>query len=387
MYWPLIKNTLTFSDRFKAATHLLFSPRLTNGKKVIEFEKQWSNWLGVKYSIYVSSGSTANFLLLAAVKELFNLHADDKVLLPSCTWSTNISPVIQLGFKPIFCDVNLNNFSFDENDLDHISKNHDIKIVFITHLLGLSANNELIEKKFPKSIILEDTCESHGVKDKDNFKRGTKGLGSTFSFYFGHHMSTIEGGMICTNNEELYDLMRMKRSHGMSRESINPKRFIKKYPSIDPKFLFVTDGYNFRNTEIGAVLGLSQLKKLNKMIEIRNKNYSLFHAYLMKNNTYFYVPDLQPGNSSFCLPIILKDGSKLENLKKEFNKTNIEYRPIVSGNLLNHPAFNKYKLITQKQKANIEILHNNGVYIGNNHFVNKRHMNFLFKVLDKIIID
>ena len=326
------------------------------------------------------------FFLLAAIKELFNLKTDDKILLPSCTWSTNISPVIQLGFKPVFCDINLKNFSFDEEDLEHISKNHDIKLIFITHLLGLSANNELIQKKFPRSIILEDTCESHGVKDENNHKRGTKSEGSTFSFYFGHHMSTIEGGMVCTNNEKLYDLMRMKRSHGMSRESINHERFIKKYPNIDPKFLFVTDGYNFRNTEIGAVLGLSQLKKLNKMIEIRKKNYSLFHAYLKKNHTYFYVPDLQPGNSSFCLPIVLKDGSKLENLKKEFNRKNIEYRPIVSGNLLNHPAFSKYKLEKQKQNYNIEILHNNGVYIGNNHFVKKSHISFLCKVLDQIII-
>ena len=141
--WPLMKNNITFGDRFNLAKFVLTSDRFTNGKMVRKFEDEWSKWLGAKYSLYVSSGSTANYLLLSAVKELYGLKDGDKVLVPSCTWVTNIGPVIQLGFTPIFCDININNFSFCEEDLEYISKEHpDIKLIFVTHLIGFSANNE-----------------------------------------------------------------------------------------------------------------------------------------------------------------------------------------------------------------------------------------------------
>ena len=148
---------------------------------------------------------------------------------------------------------NTNNFSFCEEDLEYISKEHpDIKLIFVTHLIGFSANNERYKNLFPNALILDDVCESHGCKSPDGTRRGSDSLGSTFSFYFGHHMSTIEGGMVSTNNYELYDLMRMKRSHGLAREA-SPETFKKlqaDYPDIIPTFLFVTDGYNFRNNEI-----------------------------------------------------------------------------------------------------------------------------------------
>ena len=139
--WPLMKNNITIGDRLKLAKFCLFSDKFTNGKKVKEFESKWSKWLGSKYSLYVSSGSTANYLLLSAVKELYDLKNGDKVLVPSCTWVTNIGPVIQLGFTPIFCDINLDNFSFCEKDLEYIAQQHpDIKLIFVTHLIGFSAN-------------------------------------------------------------------------------------------------------------------------------------------------------------------------------------------------------------------------------------------------------
>ena len=258
--WPLMKDNITLSDRLCLSSFSLFSKKYTNGEKVRKFEKKWNDWLGSKYSLYVSSGSTANYLLLAAVKEMYNLNDGDKVLVPSCTWATNIGPVIQLGFTPIFCDINLDNFSFCEQDLEHIAKIHpDIKLIFVTHLIGFSANNERYKNLFPNALILDDVCESHGCKSSDGSKRGSDSLGATFSFYFGHHISTIEGGMISTNNYELYDLMKMKRSHGLARESTRYAEYVKQYPDISNQFLFITDGYNFRNHEICAVLGLSQL--------------------------------------------------------------------------------------------------------------------------------
>lgn len=387
MYWPLMKDTITLTDRIKMAKFLLFTSKLTNGPRVRQFENEWSEWLGSNYSLYVSSGSTANSLLVSSVKELYGLKDGDKVLLPACTWVTNVAPIIQAGFTPIFCDVNLRNFSFDEQDLKHIAKVHpDIKMIFITHLLGLSAHNELYQELFPNALIIEDICESHGVNDFSGEKRGKNSLGSTFSFYFGHHMTTIEGGMVSTHNKELYELMRMKRSHGMARECSPEKyeQYVRENPDISKQFLFMTDGYNFRNHEVCAVLGSSQLQRLDSMIEIRRRNYKKFCSTLEKNSNKFFLPEYQVGNSSFCFPIICKDASNVSKLKKIFDEKQIEYRPIVSGNLLRHPAFRKYQICTSKNELNVEILHNNGVYVGNNHFVTNSQMEVLENILDNV---
>lgn len=379
MYWPLMEDTITIKDRLKMSLFLLTSSRLTNGPKVREFESAWSKWLGVKHSLYVSSGSTANSLLIAAVKEYYGLRDGDKVLVPATTWMTNVAPVFQAGLQPIFCDINLGNFSFDVNELRHIASVHpDIKVVFVTHLIGLSSDVEKVREIFPDALILEDVCESHGVEGPDGKKRGTSFTGSTFSFYFGHHMTTIEGGVVCTNNTELYELMRLKRSHGMAREASPAyfKQYADENPDIDKMFLFMTDGYNFRNHEVCAVLGLSQLKRLDQNIEIRRNNYKRFHSALVHVDGY-RIPYYQKGNSSFSFPIITYRDN-IGKLKEVLQRNEIEYRPIISGNLLRHPAFKKYKLCTEREIPNVEVLHNNGLYVGNSQFVT-------FKKIDKLI--
>ena len=379
--WSLMKNNITLSDRLKLAKFVLTSDRFTNGKKVREFEKEWSNWLGSKYSLYVSSGSTANYLLLSAVKDLYNLKDGDKVLVPACTWVTNIGPVIQLGLTPIFCDINLDNFSFCEQDLEYISKIHpDIKCVFITHLIGYSANNEKCKELFPDAIILDDICESHGCKSPDGSKRGSDSLGATFSFYFGHHMSTIEGGMISTNNYELYDLMRIKRSHGLARESEKFDYYTKQYPDISKQFLFLTDGYNFRNHELCAVLGISQLKRLDDYIKIRNINFQKLITLLSKHRDKFYVPKINSQCSNFCFPLVCKTESIANKLKVIFDERGIEHRPIISGDLLKQPFLSNYEITTNKKYLNIDLVHLNGIYLGNNQFVG----NFELKLLENI---
>jgi len=383
--WPLMKNNISLKDRFDLVKFVLFSDRFTNGKKVKEFEKKWSDWLGSKYSLYVSSGSTANYLLLASVKELYGLKDGDKVLVPSCTWVTNIGPVIQLGFTPIFCDINLDNFSFCENDLEHISKIHpDIKLIFITHLIGFSANNEKYQELFPNALILDDICESHGCKSSNGIKRGSNSLGATFSFYFGHHISTIEGGMVSTNNYELYDLMRMKRSHGLARESEKYQEYVSKYPDISNQFLFITDGYNFRNHELGAVLGLSQLKRLDKYIAIRNKNFKNFINLISSYKELFYEIKMTENCSNFCFPLVCKNKKDADSLKKLFDENGIEHRPIISGNLLKQPFLSGYKITTNKDNLNVDIIHENGIYLGNNQFVNKNNIKLLSNIIDKL---
>lgn len=381
--WPLMEETITFYDRLKMALFILTSNKLTNGPKVRKFESKWSEWLGVKHSLYVSSGSTANTLLISAVKEYYSLNDGDKVLVPSCTWMTNIAPVIQANLQPIFCDINLKNFSFDVDELKYIATQHpDIKAVFITHLIGLSSDVEKVREIFPNALILEDVCESHGVRGPDGVRRGTNSIGSTFSFYFGHHITTIEGGVVCTNNTGLYELMRMKRSHGMAREA-SPhmfKKYAKENPEIDPTFLFMTEGYNLRNHEVCAVLGLSQLKKLDTNIQIRRKNFKYWWSKIYKTDSYF-IPEYQIGNSSFCFPIISKDFSNVSVLKEKLKSSGIEYRPIISGNILMHPAFRKYNLCTQKENSNVDILHKNGMYVGNSQFVNKDKIDRLISIM------
>ena len=380
-----MKNNITLSDRLKLAKFVLTSDRFTNGKKVREFESKWNDWLGSKYSLYVSSGSTANYLLLSAVKELYGLKDGDKVLVPACTWVTNVGPVIQLGFTPIFCDINLDNFSFCEQDLEYISKIHsDIKLIFVTHLIGFSANVERYKELFPNALILDDICESHGCKSTDGSKRGSDSLGATFSFYFGHHISTIEGGMISTNNYELYDLMKMKRSHGLARESTRYAEYVKQYPDISNQFLFITDGYNFRNHEICAVLGLSQLKRLDRYIQKRNENYKKFVDLISKYSFNFYIPVVPKTCSNFCFPLVCKTAELSDRLKVIFDEIGIEHRPIISGNLLKQPFLSGYNITTQKDNLNVDYIHNNGIYLGNNQFIGDKELNLLKSILEKL---
>jgi CDP-6-deoxy-D-xylo-4-hexulose-3-dehydrase len=370
-----MQTAITDTDKRAMIDFIQSSDRYTCGNMVKQFEDAWSEWLGCKYSLYVTSGSTANLLLMAAVKELYDIPNGSKVLVPACTWVTNVAPVFQVGLEPVFCDVDLERYSFDINSLP----DEDIKIVFVTHLLGLNSPVEKLKEKYPNAIFLEDICESHGVRAPDGTKRGSSGTGSTFSFYYGHHMTTIEGGIISTDNELLYELMKIKRSHGMARLLSPPyyEEAINKHPKIDPSFLFLTDGYNFRNTELNAVLGIEQLKRLDENIETRRDNFKCFMEHL--DPELFYIPYNDPGNSSFAFPFVCKKPEDMLKLKTIFTELGVEYRPIVSGNLLLHPFLEKWKDSVDVPNANL--LNDNGVYIGNNHFVTK---DMIVKVFETI---
>ena len=239
---------------------------LTQSKKVNEFEQKWSNWLGVKYSTFVNSGSSANFMTISALKILNKNKNKNEIIVPTLTWVSDINSVIINGFKPIFVDVNFSNLSMN---IDQVIKKISNKTlaVFITHAQGFNGLNDYLIKYLKKKKIhlIEDVCESHGAKFK-NKKLGSYGLASNFSFYYAHHLTTIEGGMICTNNKKLHDIFRMLRSHGMLRETNNKQlenKVKRKYKDLSPQFIFLYPTLNFRNNEIGAVIGLNQLKSLN----------------------------------------------------------------------------------------------------------------------------
>lgn len=374
-------DTVTLRDRLKMAKFVLTSSRLTQGPQVKYFERQWSDWIGCENSLFVSSGSTANSLLIAAWKELYGIPDGAKVIVPACTWVTNIGPIIQNNLTPVFCDINLRDFSFDIGSLQTIACEHkDIAAIFVTHLLGFPAEVEDFRAIFPHAHILEDVCESHGAVVRGGTMAGLCDVGGTFSFYFGHHMTTVEGGMISTNNFDLYDLMRVKRSHGLARESHRFNEYFQKNLEINPQFLFVTDGYNFRNNEIGAVLGQSQLCRLDNMIVKRNENYRSYYELMQSHMDKFYLPTWNLRISSFCLPFISKTKETHKALQNLLTDYEVEYRPVVGGNLLKQPFLKGYKAYC----PNADILHERGLYIGNSHFVGDYHIDMLAEILEQL---
>jgi len=370
MKYPLMKNNFN-SDDLDAVKSLLSQkdPILTNGPKVRDFEKKWSEWLGVKFSVFVNSGSSANLLSMSALK-IDNPNGGE-VIVPPFTWVSDIASVIQTGFTPVFADINLKTLGMDtEKILEKVNPN--TKAVFLSHIQGFNALtdkliNELKKRKIP---LIEDVCESHGASHK-NKKVGSIGWTSNFSFYYAHHMSTIEGGMVCTNDDKTYENLRMLRSHGMVREINNinyQSKFEKEYPDLNPKFIFSFPAYNFRNTEIGAVLGISQLDRLDKNVKKRNEN--LFY-FLEKLNKNLYQTNFElNGCSNYALNLILNhpDKTLMSKITKNLDDSEIEFRigSAGGGNQLRQPYLKNFlKQNEHLNYPNTEHIHFFGMYIGN----------------------
>ncbi len=386
---PLMENNITLDDRREVIKFLRKNEIYTQSKKVREFEQKWSKWLGVKYSIFVNSGSSANLLTIKALK-IFNKNKNkNEIIVPTLTWISDIVSVIESGFKPVFVDIDPLTLSMDNKMVfEKITKK--TLAVFITHAQGFNGLSEklLRELKKKKILLIEDVCESHGARFK-NKKLGTFGAMSCFSFYYAHHLSTIEGGMICTNNKKYYETIRMLRSHGMLREAGNKimeRKLIKKYSNLSPKFIFMYPGYNFRNNEISAVIGLNQLKRIDKNNKLRN------------NNFYYFIKNLNPlvfqtkfdfnGISNYAFPLVLKNKDfKLRNkLEKTMKKNGIEFRRgnAGGGNQLRQPWLKKIiKNVNFKKFKNVDHIHNFGYYIGNFPTLNKDKIKKVLNVLNK----
>ncbi len=382
MFWKLQENVLSKDDIEILVDFIRNTKRFTQFEKVKEFEQKYSQWLGTKYSVYVNSGSSANLLLINSLKELYHWKLNDEIIVPAVTWVTNISPVMQNGLKPVFVDINLKDLSFDYDKLESAITSKT-KAIFVTHLIGFPADINRIKDIIGNRgiLLLEDCCESHGATI-EGVKIGNFGVASTFSFYWGHHLTSVEGGMVCTNNEKLYKLLLLKRSHGLAREL--PAKYHKelrdKYPNIDFHFLFLTDGYNVRNTEFNAVLGLHQLKKLDQFIKIRNNNYAKFLEICKEYEDELILFKVE-GISSFSLPFLFRNKGRMEEFHKLIRNNGIESRPIISGNLLRQPFLKQY--YNPNDFPNADFLHNNGRYVGNNQFVNDERLNYLSNLLKK----
>jgi CDP-6-deoxy-D-xylo-4-hexulose-3-dehydrase len=341
-------------------------PKLTNGPKVIEFENAWGEWLGTKYNLFVNSGASANELTMLALAHIFG---EGEIIVPPLTWISDISSVLFAGHKLVFVDINFENLSFDLEKLKSAITSQT-KAIFLTHVLGINGlTDELLEICDNNNILLiEDVCESHGTKFKE-CKVGNFGFASNFSFYFAHHMSTIEGGMISTNNYEFYQICRALRSHGMIREMTSTDMkadIIQNNPDLNPDFIFLRPAHNFRSTEINAVIGLSQLKKLdNKNLErIDNFNY-----FMSKLDSSKYHTDMNiDGNCNYAFIVIMKEPNftRRDEIENKLKENGIEFRRGLSGggNQMRQPFF---KSLYQDFSyfPNIEHIHNFSWYVGN----------------------
>lgn len=386
--WPLMYNNVTRLDLDKVIEYLSQdNPKLTHGPLVMQFEREWSEWLGVKHSVMVNSGSSANDLTMIALRETYG---PGEVIVPPLTWVSDISSVLRADLKPVFVDIDPHSLAMDSKKIiEAITPN--TRAVFLTHVLGYNGlTEELLNELKTRNIpLIEDVCESHGATH-NNQKVGSFSWASNFSFYYAHHMTTIEGGMISTNDDDLYDMLRMLRSHGMVRESLNSETkmsYIVNYPDLNPDFIFAYPSHNMRSTELNALIGLEQLKRLDRNNLARTKN--LEHFLSVLDPDVFQTEFKVEGSSNYAFTLVLREPdfalrNKVEDLLKEVG---IEFRRGLSGggNQLRQPYLQNYPgLPTPESMEVADHVHHYAWYIGNYPELEKTQIEFLGQVLRKI---
>jgi len=361
----LAEDTISKDEMDSLADWLKTYPRLTKGPLTEEFEEAWSRKLGVKHSVFVNSGSSANLLMLYTLIESGKLSVGDEVIVPAISWATDLAPVIQLGLKPVLCDVDQNNLGVSPSHLREIVKKYNPKVLLLVSVLGLVPDMPLIQGICDKNniILLEDVCESLGSKwDATNL--GTYGLMSTFSLYFGHHLSTIEGGMVCTNDTETYHLLKSVRSHGWGRDypAEERKALERKFnvSEFNSMFTFYNVGFNMRSTDLQAFLGLSQLNKWDAVCEAREKNFKTYFK-LLSHKLWKPLLDSRSYVSNFAYPLITPHRDKIREL---LTAEGIECRPLISGSMSKQPMYTKNYVNTNTYTV-AEKIHREGLYLPN----------------------
>ena len=367
--WPLMRNNITRSDLDAVIRFLQQDdPILTQSVQVRAFEQEWSEWLGVKHSVFVNSGASANLLTMAAWREL---HGGGEIIVPTLTWVSDIASVLQWGFQPVFVDIDPQTLCMDNQEV--LSKlTSETRAVFLTHVLGYNGlTQELMDELKERNIpLIEDVCEAHGATWNGR-KLGTYGHVSNFSFYYAHHMSTIEGGMISTNDTGLYETVRMFRSHGMVRESDSEsvkRTYSEKYPDLNPDFIFAFPAYNVRSTEINAVMGREQLRRLDANNAIRTENLKLFLKHLDPER---YRTDFRvEGSCNYAFTLVMREADPefRDRLELALRAAKVEFRRGTAGggNQLRQPYARKR--VGDREFENypqVDHVHFYGYYIGN----------------------
>jgi CDP-4-dehydro-6-deoxyglucose reductase, E1 len=384
----LIKSTFYEEEKTKKllTSFIERAEQLSFGKECEKFEAKFSNWQGRNETVFVNSGSSANLALIQALKNLSKVNEGDRIGFSAVTWSTNVMPLIQLGFVPIPVDVELNTLNISVETLIQAYEKHKIKMLFLTNLLGFCGEIDKIVSFCRENniILIEDNCESLGSVYKGK-KLGNFGLASTFSFYVGHHMSTVEGGAICTDNLKLATMLRIVRAHGWDRNlKKRPQTKIRKEHQVNEHFYsrytFYDLGFNLRPTEITGFLGLVQLKYLDKIIERRERNFMFLSGRLNDLTDRYYSLNVNHMDlvSNFAYPLICTS----QNLKDELVQRcvdMVEIRPIVAGNIAEQPFYKKYVGEFSYIK-NANVVHKQGLYFGNNPELIQEELNLIVKI-------
>lgn len=381
----LIKSTFYHEKETKEALieFIRNTSQLSMGRECITFEQKFAFWQGKKYCVMFNSGSSANLALIQSLHNLSILNKTDVVGFSAITWATNVMPIIQNGLVPYPIDIEISSLNVSPRTLLDTLKHTKLKALFLTNLLGFSDDIATIKKICDerKILLLEDNCESLG-SEYNNIKLGNFGFASTFSFFVGHHMSTIEGGAVCTNDEKLYNELLMVRSHGwdrhLSQEVQSKTRKKHKVDNFYSKYTFYDLAYNIRPTEINGFLGKNQLKYLDETIDRREKNFKKLSS--IYNNPLFERIDTQMSKySNFAFPIICKNTKIKENYINKCNKNRIEIRPIVSGIMTKQPFYTKYIPNQGTELPNAQYVHNNGLYFGNNPDLTSKEISLILK--------
>ena len=355
-------------------------PRLTKGDLTLELESKWSKKIGTKYSVYVNSGSSAILLSLAALLES-GIIKNKKIIVPGLSWATDVSTPILLGMEPIMCDCNLKDLSCDLNHLESLFKEHNPSSMILVSTLGLVPEMDKIMdlcKKY-NVLLFEDVCESMGSKFNEKYL-GSFGFASFFSMYFGHHLSTIEGGFINTDDEDFYHLLLMMRSHGWDRDlpKEKQKKLREKYKvsEFDSLYNFYVPGFNLRSTDLQAFIGLRSLEKLDKYSKIRNLNFKLYNSSIRVNEL-----NLRDSNtnfvSNFAIPIVSKN--KKEIVDRLMNH-GIEVRPLIAGDMSKKPMW--YERFGKCSLTNCEMVDKFGFYIPNHQDITEEQINIISNIIN-----
>ena len=347
----LVEDTISKDDIKNLIGWLETNPRLTKGEQTIAFENEWGAFNGSKYSVFVNSGSSANLGIVSALVQSGRLK-NNKVLVPAVSWSTTVSPIIQCGLDPILVDANKDNLGIDPDDMKRKMDEHNPSMCIIVHVLGFPCHMKEIVSLCEENdcILIEDSCESVGSVYKGK-KTGCFGLASSFSFYFGHHMSTIEGGMICTDDYDFYQLLKSIRSHGWDRDlsedvrlSLRKDNEIGDFSSL---YTFYYEVFNLRSTDLQAFIGRKQLKNLPRTISKRKENFEKYQSLLDTQWKPNPVGDLI---SNFAYPIITENR---EALIHKLTSNQIECRPLICGSIGRQPFWIRrfFQTLYQRHEA------------------------------------
>ncbi len=375
--YNLADNTINNHDYLNMIDFLKRKKYLNQSKVTKNFEKKFSNFLGARYSIFVNSGSSANLLIAQTLLEGKFLR-NKIVVLPAVSWSTTVSPFLQLGFKVILCDTDKKNLGLCTENLEKICKEFRPGLVSVVNVLGHSNNFTKINylKKKYNFILMEDNCESMGSK-KDEKKLGTFGLSSSHSFYFGHHISTIEGGMVSTNNKKFYNIALAIRSHGWARDTeLSFKKNLEKKYNVDEfksLFTFYYSGFNIRSTDFNANIGIKQLDKIYKISKIRHNNYKRYQSNLKE---YWSQTSNLKLVSSFGYATFVEN--RLE-VYKFLKSKKIQTRPLICGNMGQQPFLKSKKNILKYNLSNAKFIDKYGLYLPNHANFNLNDIDFISK--------